>query len=67
MFPKSLVSMRTNTGRYLTYDSEYKDLELLKEELGLRKDLTWHCPRIYGATREAQLGISRAIIKEARL
>ena len=32
LFPKPLVAMRTNTGRYLSYASAYKCLELLIEE-----------------------------------
>ena len=67
LFPRATEGMVKDRKVCVSYAVAYRCLEKLKTELGLSAGLTWHCFRIGAASRGAQLGVSRGMIKEAGL
>ena len=65
LFPKPGKGGKCLKQKCLEYSAAFRGLAALKEEFGLDSKVSLHSPRIGGATRSAELGVSRNVIKKA--
>ena len=65
LFPKPGKGGKCLKQKCLEYSAAFRGLAALKDEFGLDSKVSLHSPRIGGATRSAELGVSRNVIKKA--